>query len=386
MVMQTDASNVQGIILAGVHAWGESRLEEICCKPLLPILGKPVVWYSLEWMGRHHIRHATICGNSDTAAFRHSLGDKKLAGVKLNYCEDLMPRGPAGCMRDAAQSSSADTFVVVDGTIVTRVDLDDLLAAHTRSGAALTVVVAKDSHGAEAEPTGIYVVSRSALEHIPAKGYQDIKEMLIPRLYEAGSRVLPYTTAAEATLRVTNAASYLNVLNWALQSPSKWPAAYHSAGTATVHVTSYVARSARLVGDVVVGPDCAIEDGATILGPTVISPGSIIGRNAVVSRTSIWSDCRISAGAFIDRCILTSGSRIDANQAVRDTVWMGTSPQGELPDTKDLYWAMAEPQEAIIDIKADTLFANLQPHMGSQVNLGIAAMAARATLAEGIRM
>lgn len=340
MVVMANTAHTQGIILAGVHAWGESLLEQICCRPLLPVLGRPLVWYVLDWLGRGGIARASICANSDTGIFRHCLGTGSVAEVGLSYYADLMPRGPAGCMRDAADGNCADTFVVVDATIVTRVDLGDLLAAHRASRAVLTVVVEQEPNTATVEPMGIYVVSRAALDCVPAKGYQDIKEVLIPRLYDAGQYVAPYVAKAGDTLRVTSAASCLSVLGRVLREPWRLPGPYNQIGTARVHVTSYVARSARLIGPVVVGPNCAIEEGATVLGPTAIGPDTIIGRDAVVSRTSVWPGCHIGPGAFIDHSILTSSSRIDGHMTVRDTVHIPHSQPARL-STDALYWGLA---------------------------------------------
>ena len=71
------------------------------------------------------------------------MGPGEGLGVRLDYYEDVMPRGPAGCLRDAALRSDADIFVVVDGTVVTQVDLEAVLQAHAGMEADLTVVVSR---------------------------------------------------------------------------------------------------------------------------------------------------------------------------------------------------------------------------------------------------
>src|SRR5690606_28662375 len=114
---------------------------------------------------------AVICGNSETRRFRALVGDGADVGIRAHYHEDEMPRGPAGCILDAAASTSADTFVVTDGSIATDLALEPILERHRETQAAVTVVASRcqTSNGRshlQLQPTGIYVVSRAALRHI----------------------------------------------------------------------------------------------------------------------------------------------------------------------------------------------------------------------------
>lgn len=346
MIMMARERNVQGIVLAGVHAWGESLLERICCRPLLPVAGRPLVWYVLDWLARGDIERTSVCANSDTGIFKRWLGPEASAGMALEYYADLMPRGPAGCVRDAAATSTADTFVVVDGTIVAAIDLAALLDAHLHSGAAVTVVTHQNADApAAAEPAGIYVVSRTALEHVPQRGYQDIKEMLIPKLYEHGQRVAAYAAPPGSTLRVTGAASYLAVCARVLAAEThelRLAGRYNAIGAARVHLSAYLARSARLIGPVLIGPDCVVDEAATIVGPASLGIGCTVGRQAVVSRTVAWSGSHVAAGAVVDQSVLASDCRVEPHVVVRDTVCV-PADLSEL-NHRQLYWGLpAEP-------------------------------------------
>ena len=89
-------------------------------------------------------------------------------------------------MRDAASVDEASTFVVADGSTIPTVDLKELVLNHQASGAAATVVVHSESRGSGNPglqvPAGIYIFERRALDAVPARGFFDIKEHLIPRL------------------------------------------------------------------------------------------------------------------------------------------------------------------------------------------------------------
>ncbi len=329
MKTETERINLPAIVLAGVHAWDESPLERDYCRPLLPVVGAPLAGHLLGWLVRQGIDSATICANSDTGTFRECIGEGKAFGMTVDYCEDVMPRGPAGCVRDAAERSDADLFVVADATLLSRVAVGEVLTAHRNSEASLTVVVTSRSRtyrscAATLEPVGIYVISRSAIEHVPEKGYQDLKEMLIPLLYRKGLHVAPYIVPADSSLRVRTMASYLAANSWVAERLAAAPPAdYVQLGRACVHKSARVASSARLAGPVVVGPDCIVAENVTLAGPTTIGANCRIDANANIRHTTLWSHCRVGANACIDDSVLTDGARIGRGMAVRETVWPG---------------------------------------------------------------
>lgn len=328
---------MEGIVLAGVHAWGECVLESMLCRPLFPVAGFPLVSHTLNWLREGGIGKVSVCANSDTAALRRCLGSGEQMKLNLHYYEDKLPRGPAGCTRDAAVDSTDDTFVVVEGTVLPQVNLAELVAAHRGSGAVLTVVVNRDGgrRNCEAlldrmEPAGIYVFSAAAVAEVSATGYQDIKESLIPRLYAAGLRVSTYAAAAEASQRVTNAASYLAVSQWAVERMSAdqtAPPGYVRLGDALVHESARLHATARFVGPVLLGPRSRIEEDAMVIGPTSIGADCLVGSQAVISRSILWSSCQIGAGAVLDHCILTDAAVVERERVMRETVCLARPPR-----------------------------------------------------------
>ena len=117
-------------------------------------------------------------------------------------------------------ATEAQTFVVADGTAIPNVDLRDLLGKHQTSGACLTVVVHREArrYGSQAlaVPQGIYIFDRRALDGVPAHGFCDIKEKLIPQLHSAGERVVAYETPM-VTPRVLDSSTYMAVNEWMIE-------------------------------------------------------------------------------------------------------------------------------------------------------------------------
>ncbi|UCG33182.1 MAG: NDP-sugar synthase [Phycisphaerales bacterium] len=319
---------VRGIVLAGVHAWNTDVLESVVARPLLPVAGRPLIWHVLQWLRGGGVTQASICGNSDTTVLLRRLGDGAGWDMALEYYEDIMPRGPAGCARDASVGRRASAFVVVEGTIVPQVDLLKLLEAHKSSRAALTVVVGEGeprngSVGENAQPVGIYVFSPGVIEEVPDLGYQDIKETLIPRLYNNGKFVGTFAAGGELPPRVTDATSYLALNMWALEETvSGGPPlpGYARVNGAWIHTSARVDSAVRFVGDVLVGPGCVIAPGAMIIGPTTVGAGSTVAEQAVISRSAVWERCRVGAAARLDQCILTDDSCLEPGAVLSSTV------------------------------------------------------------------
>ena len=308
---------VSGIVLAGSHHWGEGEFARVLRGPLIPVAQTPLIHYPLEWLRAGGVSRTIVCANSETANVRAELGAGTRLGLAVDYFEDHTPRGPAGCARDAACRSAAHTFVVVEGAMIPSLDLRLLLDIHRRSGAAATIVaetdrrrrtVVRDRPGL---PGGIYVFERRVLEGIAERGYQDIKQGLLERLYVAGERVVVHTVQGVSP-RVLDAATYASVNNWlitrAMQRPMPELDDYQPCRDGLRHHTARVHPDARLVGPVLIGAGASIEADAVIVGPASIGAHSVVSAGALVSRSVVWDRCRIGERAIVDSSLLADRS------------------------------------------------------------------------------
>jgi NDP-sugar pyrophosphorylase family protein len=305
-------------VLAGAYPRGQGALEALVPRPLLPVAHKPLIAYPLLWMRDAGLERVTITVNTEARDIRERLGET-LDGLSLDYHEDWTPRGAAGCARDAGVKTAARRFVVAEATVVPVVDSQELLEAHQKHGALTTVVVGADESGRQ-RPSGIYVFEREALELVPEEGFQDIKEKLIPDLYGKGRSVATFVAPGLAP-RVFSAETYLALNHWVLESTSRYESLeYRAVGEARVHESATVAPTARLLGPILLGPRVRVDERATVIGPVTVGAGSLIGPDAVVSRSVLWEGCVLGDGAFVDRSMLGDGVVVGPRQAVYSTV------------------------------------------------------------------
>jgi NDP-sugar pyrophosphorylase family protein len=315
----SDMSRVRGVVLAGTYHWSGSSFEDLLPRPLVPVAQAPLVSYALRWLRDGGIPRATLCANSASRAVRSYLGGGSRLTMSLEYHEDWTPRGAAGCVRDAASRSDADTLVIADGTSIPAVNIALLLDDHRSAQAAVTIVVHHDRQARAGErplnPGGIYVFDRRVLDYIPETGFQDVKETLIPKLYRAGERIVTHAGLGVCP-RVLNAETYLAVNHWMIEQVAEDPSplehwgAYVENGQLLAHPTAWVAPGARTVGPVLLGPGVKVASGATIVGPTSLGAGCQVGEDALVSRSVAWDRCLVGAGAVVDGCVLADDAVI----------------------------------------------------------------------------
>lgn len=319
-------SGLQGVVLAGSYQWSEVGFDRLLPRPLLPIAHRPLASYALRWLHGGGIDAVVVCANLDSRALKARLASQTPRGMSLAFQEDPTPRGPAGCVRDACLGSTAQTVVVVDGTTIPVAELRAVLAAHLGTGAAVTVVVdevpARPGRPQVQTPSGIYVFDRRAFELVPERGFQDIKENLIPRLYEAGELVASFRAEA-ATPRVINASTYLSVNLWMVEQLAERGEelpGYFALGDLQAHATARLALDAVIVGPVLVGPHARVDPGATIVGPATIGFGATIGAGAMVSRSAVWRKSVIGRQAVVDRSVVADHAVVEEKALLMGTV------------------------------------------------------------------
>ncbi len=325
---------IDGIVLAGTHHWGRSLFESLSPRPLLPVGQKPLITYVLQWLKDGGIDNTIVCANSSTRAVQARLRHEDRLAPGLRYYEDDSPRGAAGCARDAAISSEADAFIIANATVIPRLDVRHLLAEHHRTGADVTVVVeraANDAPDHQSAPAGIYVFNRDVLQSVPALGFHDIKESLIPRLYCSGKSVVTYQAAVQSP-QVLDAASYLAANHWVavravsgdLDLPGFVPS--ETRGDYLTHRTARIDPSAIVVGPVLIGPGVQVMRDAAVIGPACIEAGTVIGAGAVVSRSVVWANSTVGERSFLDASLVGARVSVPPDSVVTSRVFTEPHP------------------------------------------------------------
>jgi mannose-1-phosphate guanylyltransferase len=318
----------------------------------------------------HGMEEAVLSLGYRPDAFIDAYPDGTIAGVGLTYAVEPTPLDTAGAIRFAAAHAGIDeTFVVVNGDVLTDSDLSELVAFHRRSGAEATIsltpvedpsafgVVPTDERGRveafiekpprDEAPTnlinaGTYVFEPTVLDRIPAERRVSIERETFPTLVEA--EVL-YAEGSDAYWLDTGTPdAYLRAHRDLLLGrrdgppspdaeldPSLGPGTWR-IGDVDVQSTE-VTRSlfgrgssvavAAVVEESVIGAGAVVEEGASVIRSvllpgarvaskatvegSVIGPGAIVGQRCVIHGLSV-----IGGGAVTASGTVIDGQRVAA--------------------------------------------------------------------------
>ncbi len=321
--MQRDLS---AVVLAGVHDWGACVLNQAILRPLAPIANRPMIEHVLAALARTGVTRVVICANGQGGPLCDALGTYSIGGMHLSYLDDTMPRGPAGCIKDAAAGLGESDIIAMEASALPYFDLDTLVDRHRRSNAALTIAASRSTTTDQNTyaPIGTYLVSAKALRCVPERGFFDIKEGLVPKLHQAGQRVDVCTVDGMAP-HLQGMSSYFALNDWAVQlaEDGGWGLdGYAREGDAIIHIDARIDVSVRLLGPVIIGPAAALKRDAIVVGPASIDREAVIGAHAVVSRSAVWTGARVADHAQIDRCVVTCGARVAERTELFNAVCM----------------------------------------------------------------
>ena len=183
-------------------------------KPALPLVDRPFIRYMVDWLGRHGIDEVVMACGFRAEDLREALGDEVPGGPSIRYIEEDEPLGTAGPVRLAAdQGLLGDRFMVLNGDVLTDLDLTALQRQHAETGAVITLglypvddpssygLVRRDDDGVvlgfleKPDPdeidtdeisAGAYVIERQVLDLIPPGRAVSIEREVFPRLVGQG--------------------------------------------------------------------------------------------------------------------------------------------------------------------------------------------------------
>ena len=97
-------------------------------KPALPVLGKPLVGFVAEYLAKYGIEDVVVNLHHQPESVRAALGGGSQFGVKLQYIHEPVILGTSGALDNARVFLDGQTFAVVNGKLITNLDLNAALA------------------------------------------------------------------------------------------------------------------------------------------------------------------------------------------------------------------------------------------------------------------
>lgn len=208
----SDARSTRAVVLAGGRGTRLAPYTTVLPKPLMPVGDMPILEILLRQLRSAGIGRIVLAVGHLAALLEAYFGDGGRFGVSLEYSYEDEPAGTAGPL--ALVDGLDETFLVMNGDLLTSMDFGDLLDTHRAHGAAVTVglfekqvpidlgVVHTDEQGRVTDyiekPTltydvsvGVYAMEPSVLGHIERGERLDLPDLVL-RLIAAGEDVRAY--------------------------------------------------------------------------------------------------------------------------------------------------------------------------------------------------
>ena len=132
---------MQALVLAGGEGTRLRPLTYTTPKPVMPLAGRPFLSFMLDWLGSHGVDQVILSCGFMSDAVRSVLGDI-YDGMRLRYVVEDVPLGTAGPVRLALDEGVlAERFLVLNGDVLTDIDLTAEVAQHEATGARVTLAL-----------------------------------------------------------------------------------------------------------------------------------------------------------------------------------------------------------------------------------------------------
>jgi mannose-1-phosphate guanylyltransferase len=347
---------MQAVILVGGEGTRLRPLTSTVPKPVVPLVDRPFISFMLEWLCAHGIDDVIMsCGFLATSV-RNVLGDGSAYGIRLRFVEEPDPRGTAGALK-FAESLLDERFLMLNGDVLTDIDLTKQISQHERTGATATLALvpvedpsayglvhleddravkdfvekpSPDRVDTNLISAGAYVLEREILELVPAGRNVSIEREVWPLLIGAGLYGFP---SESYWLDIGTPARYLqgtfdilegNVLTAVRERMGDgYMSVSHDAEVlgraippAVIESGASVAEGAHVGSLVVLGHDVKIGAGSTVERAVILN-GSEIGENCTLRDCIVAAGCRIGAGTHIhDGAVLGEGVTVGADNVI----------------------------------------------------------------------
>ena len=291
----------------GTRLW---PLTEDRTKPALPILGKPLVGYVAEYLARFGCNDIIVNLHYRPESVKSALGDGSRFGVKLTYVEEPVILGTSGALDNARSLLDGDTFIVINGKIITDIDLAAALKTHRETGALATMVLLQNarrerfsmvelSDGRIVRFGGMPDANQSATEEPPWM-FTGI-HIFEPRIFE----YIPRGVFSDSVTDVYPQA----IANRERVSAHDGQGTWYELST----IQRYLQISLRLLAEqgrsLFAGAGSEIALSATV-DDSILWDSVTIGQDARVSRAIIGDGVHIPAGAVIENAAVVRNSLI----------------------------------------------------------------------------
>ena len=325
---------MKAVILAGGEGTRLRPLTLSTPKPVAPVVDRPFLRLQLDMLARAGVDEVVLSVAYQPDKVREVFGDGN-AALRIHYAVEETPLGTGGAVKNA-ESRLDDVTLVLNGDILTDVDLHQVVARHRERGAAATLVLYPVENPAayglvelDAEErvrrfvekpdpdqittdtinAGIYVLQTSTLELMPPGQPHSIERGFFPALLERGDLVCAHVHRGY-WIDIGTPERYLEVHRDVLRRRFRVELDGDARAGGWVHASARVEPGAELEGPFYIGPEARVAAGARVGPDTSLGPGTRLEEGARVGGSVLWRSVHVESGAWVEGALLGPGVRV----------------------------------------------------------------------------
>jgi mannose-1-phosphate guanylyltransferase/phosphomannomutase len=292
---------MRAIVLSAGYGTRLWPLTEDRTKPAIPILGKPLVGYVAEYLADYGIDEIVVNLHHRPESVRRALGDGSRFGVKLHYVEEPVILGTSGALDNTREFFERETFAVVNGKIITDIDLNAAIETHRRMNAIATLVLLPNVRRERFSVVETEAGRIKGFGRMPLETDEGLAPLMFTGIHIMEPRILEYVPRGVFSDSVTDV----------------YPKAMANGEIVAAHVASGKWRElSTLKRYLDISLELLREEGKSF----VVGTNASVSPAATVTESILWDDVEVAEGARINRAVLADKVKIGANEVIENAV------------------------------------------------------------------
>ncbi len=314
-------------------------------KPVVRLVDRPFIAFMLEWLRRHGVDEVIMSCGFLAEGVRSVLGDGSQLGVRLRFVEEPDPRGTAGALK-LAEPMLDERFLMLNGDVLTDIDLTAQIAQHEQTGAKATLALvpvpdpsayglvvlredrsvgdfvekpSSDSGESNLISAGAYVLEREILELVPPERNVSIEREVWPRLIGGGLYGFP---SESYWLDIGTPARYLQG-TFDILSGNVETAVRERLGSDWLAIDEGARAYGRVIPPALLERGVHVAHGAHVGSLVVLAQDVAVGAGSTVERAVVLEGTRIGEGCELRDCIVAAGCRVGAGTTITGGAVLG---------------------------------------------------------------
>lgn len=326
---------MKALFLAGGMGTRLRPLTDRIPKPMVPVMGKPLLERTLETLKVHNVDDIILSTCYKRNAIEKYFGDGSNFGLKIHYVSEDFPLGTGGAIKDCEKYFD-DTFFIFNADILSNINFSEMLRYHKRKKADVTIAVIRvdnpsaygvieydendyaSSFREKPAPrevashfinAGVYIFEPEVIRSIPSGRVVSVEREIFPKLIKNGLKIAVYK-GCNYWLDIGTPEKYIQAHRDGFEGKLRLPETNFQEHAVYSRLNAEISGTATLRGPVYLGQNVRIEDGAVVGPYVVVGDNGVVGKKSEIANSILWDNVVVEDGVKMTGCVVTDDSII----------------------------------------------------------------------------